>query len=166
MKLLHFGACVVIATASAVSVAAADALRIEAVMTPKDQIKLDFADGSRHFMLMVKREGRAAGTGPLAGAAVTEFGVHDIVPGVGGDPRGYLVFADTAGDIAYVKWQVRAIFVPGPDGKPALLDNGFWEISGGTGRFTGMKGGGTLNIKPAGPTDRRFILDGEVHAAK
>jgi len=29
------------------------------------------------------------------------------------------------GDVAYVKWQVWAVFVPGPEGKPILLDNGF-----------------------------------------
>lgn len=26
--------------------------------------------------------------------------------------------------LAYVKWAVRAIFVPGEDGEPRLLDNG------------------------------------------
>jgi hypothetical protein len=37
-------------------------------MSPKQQMQLDFKDGS----------------GPLAGAAVTEYGVHDITPGIGG----------------------------------------------------------------------------------
>lgn len=166
MKTWSIGACVAALVTGAAFTVAAEPLKVEAVMSPKEQIKLDFADGSKHFVLMVRREGRATGTGPLGGAGVTEYGVHDIVPGVGGDPRGYLVFADAAGDTAYVKWQVRAIFVPGPDGKPTLLDNGFWEIASGTGKFAGMKGGGTLHIKPASPTDRRFILDGEVHAAK
>ena len=35
-------------------------------MTPKEKIQLDFADGSRHFVLMVRREGEAKGAGLLA----------------------------------------------------------------------------------------------------
>jgi len=136
-------------------------LNIKAVMVPKEQIRLDFADGSRHFVLAVRREGRAEGSGALAGAEVTEYGWHDIVPGVGGDPRGYLVFTASKENVAYVKWQVRAVFVPGADGKPKLLDNGFWEIVGGTGKFKGLKGAGTLHIKAVSPTDREFSLTGE-----
>ena len=144
--------------------AVADPLKVEAVMSPKDKIQLDFNDGSKHFMLMVRREGEAKGIGLLDGTKVIEYGVHDIIPGVGGDPRGYLVMTANNGDIAYIKWQVRAVFVPGPDGKPQLLDNGFWEIAGGTGSFAGAKGAGTLHIKAVSATDRKFILDGDVFA--
>jgi hypothetical protein len=84
------------------------------------------------------------------------------VPGVGGDPSGYLVFTAKDGDIAYVKWLVRAVFVPGPEGKTILLDNGVWEVVGGTGKFEGLRGAGTLHIKALSPTDRNFILDGEI----
>jgi len=135
---------------------------LSAVMTPKEQIRMEFADGSKHFLLMVKREGKAQGSGPLNGASVTEFGYHDIVPGDSGEPRGYLVFATPDGDTAYVKWQVRAVFVPGADGKPKLLDNGFWEIAGATGKLKGLKGAGTLHIKGVSPTDREFQLNGEM----
>ena len=137
-------------------------MKIEAVLTPREQIRLDFADGSEHFVLMVKREGKATGQGPLAGTAVTEYGRHDIVPGVGGDPSGYLVFTATEGDIAYVKWSMRAVFLPGPDGKPELVDNGVWEIVGGTGKFKGLKGTGMLHIHRVSPTDRNFILEGDL----
>jgi len=114
---------------------------------------------------MVRREGSAAGQGLFDGASVVEFGAHDIVPGVGGDPRGYLVVTAPDGAIAYIKWQVRAVFVPGADGKPMLLDNGFWEVAGGTGRFAGLKGAGTLHIKAVNQTDRRFILTGDLFPA-
>ena len=70
-----------------VSSAVAAPMKVEAVLTPKEQIRLDFADGSRHFVAMVKREGQATGSGPLAGTAVSEYGRHDIVPGVGGRQR-------------------------------------------------------------------------------
>jgi len=137
-------------------------LRIEAAMYSKEEMRLEFADGSKHFVLMVRREGRSTGQGALSGVSVTEYGMHDIIPGVGGDPRGYLVFTTPEGDIAYVKWQVRAVFVPGPEGKPILLDNGVWEIVGGTGKFKTLMGAGTLHIKAMTQNNRRFLLDGEL----
>ncbi|MHA1600301.1 MAG: hypothetical protein ACTSW2_05705 [Alphaproteobacteria bacterium] len=140
----------------------AEPIKIEAVLAPKEQMRLDFADGSKRFVLLVRREGTAAGSGPLDGAAVTEYGMHDITRGVDGDPRGFLEFTDAAGGKAYVKWQVRAVFVPGAEDKPKLLDYGYWELVGGTGAFAGMKGLGTLRIKAASKTDRRFILEGEL----
>lgn len=135
---------------------------LKALMVPKEQIRLDFTDGSKHFLAMVKREGKAQGSGPLSGAAVTEFGYHDIMPGDGGEPRGYLVFALPDGDTAYIKWQVRAVYVPGADGKPKLLDNGFWEVAGATGKLKGLKGAGILHIKAVSPTEREFALTGDL----
>lgn len=135
---------------------------LKALMVPKEQIRLDFTDGSKHFLAMVKREGKAQGSGPLNGAAVTEYGYHDIMPGDSGEPRGYLVFALPDGDTAYIKWQVRAVYVPGADGKPKLLDNGFWEVAGATGKLKGLKGAGTLHIKAVSPTEREFALTGDL----
>lgn len=144
------------------SLAMAEPLNVQAVMVPKEQIRLDFKDGSGHFVLMVRREGAATGTGLLNEAAISEFGRHDIVPGVSGDPSGYLVATKGEGNLAYIKWTVRAIFLPGKDGKPELNDNGFWEVLGGTGTFKGLKGAGTLHIKSVSPADRLFKLEGEM----
>ena len=158
-KLAFLAVC----TASLASgLAIADPLNIQATMVPKEQIRLDFKDGTGHFVLMVKREGQAAGTGLLDGAQIVEFGRHDILPGVSGDPSGYLVATKGEGNVAYIKWTVRAIFLPGKDGKPELHDNGFWEVVSGTGSFKGLKGAGTLHIKAANPTDRIFKLAGEL----
>lgn len=145
-----------------VSGAQAEEIALEAVMVPQEQIRLDFEDGSKHFILMVRREGKAKGSGPLGGSTVSEYGMHDIVPGLGGDPRGYLRFEAEDGSLAYIRWRVRAVFVPGADGKPQLLDNGFWEVVGGTERFAELVGAGTLHIKPVNRTDRRFILKGDL----
>jgi hypothetical protein len=158
MKAIILVACL----GATVSAAVAAPIMVEAVLTPKEQIRLDFAEGSKQFVLMSKREGKASGSGPLVGAAVTEYGLHDIVPGTSGNANGYLVFTASDGDIAYVKWLLRAVFVQGPGGKPALLDNGVWEAVGGTGKFKGLKGAGRLNIKPVSPTDRNYILEGEL----
>jgi len=164
-KLVAFALATAMAAAFAIAPAAAEAIKVEAVLAPTQKMRLNFEDGSRRFVLLVRREGTAKGSGPLDGAKVTEYGMHDITPGVAGDPRGFLEFADAEGGKAYIKWQVRAVFVSGANGKPKLLDYGFWEIVGGTGKFAGMKGVGTLRIKAASKTDRRFILEGDLVAA-
>ncbi len=161
MKNLFFVLTAGLMLATVVPSSAAE-LSVKAVMAPKEQIRLDFADSSKHFLLMVRREGKAAGTGPLAGASVTEYGYHDIIPGDSGEPRGYLVFTAQNGDLTYVKWTVRAVFVPGEDGKPKLLDNGVWEIVGATGSLKGLKGAGILHIRAVSPADREYELTGEL----
>lgn len=159
-------AAVVAATLAMGSAAMADPLNVQATMVPKEQIRLDFKDGSGHFVLMVRREGTATGTGLFSDASIVEFGRHDIIPGVSGDPSGYLVATKGEGNVAYIKWTVRAIFLPGKDGKPELNDNGFWEVVSGTGSFKGLKGAGTLHIKSANATDRIFILNGNLAPAQ
>jgi len=151
---------------AAITLVNAAPVKIESVVSPKELIRLDFADGSKHFVAMMRREGKATGQGVLSGAAVTEYGMHDIQPGIGGDPHGYLVFTLAEGDIAYVKWVVRGVFVTGADGKPMLLDNGVWEVVGSTGKLKGLRGAGTMHIKRVpSPLERNFILEGELISA-
>jgi hypothetical protein len=146
----------------AISVARAESVKFDALVAQKEAIRLDFADNSKHFFLLVRREGKSDGQGPLAGATVQEYGAHDIVPGVGGEPRGYLEFTKPDGDKAYIKWTIQAVFVPGPDSKPKLLDNGVWQVVGGTGKLAKLKGAGTFHLIPTGATERRFVLEGEL----
>lgn len=146
------------------TLAAAEPVKVEAVLSPTDSIRMDFQDGSKHFVLMVRREGQASGEGAFDGAKVVEHGWHDVSPPMGGDPLGYLEITTPEGDIAYLKWSVRAVFMQG-DGKPELLDYGVWELVSGTGKFENMRGLGTLVIKAAGETERSFTLEGEVRPA-
>jgi hypothetical protein len=144
------------------SLARAEPAKFDALVAQKEAIRLDFADSSKRFFLMVLREGKSEGNGPLAGASVREYGVHDVVPGVGGEPHGYLEFVTTDGSKAYVKWLIQAVFVPGPEGKPKLLDNGVWQVIGGTGKLEKLKGAGTFRLRFPGPSDRRFMMEGEL----
>lgn len=146
----------------AASLVQAEPVKFEALVAQKEAIRLDFADASKRFFLMVRREGNSEGQGPLAGAAVQEYGVHDVVPGVGGEPHGYLEFANSDGSKAYIEWSIQAVFVPGPDGKPKLLDNGVWKVAGGTGTLENLRGGGSFRLQFPGPTDRRFVMEGEL----
>jgi hypothetical protein len=161
---IHVAKLVVIAVIGAgmTSFAGAEPVKFDALVTQKEAIRLDFADASKHFFLLVRREGKSEGQGALAGTAVQEYGAHDIVPGVGGEPHGYLEFTKGDGDKAYIKWTIQAVFVPGPDGKPKLLDNGVWQVVGGTGKLEKLKGAGTFHLVPTGPTERRFVMEGEL----
>lgn len=141
--------------------AVAEPFSIKAVMVPKEQIRYDFPTPDKHFLLMVRREGNVAGTTLFDGTQGVEYGWHDLVPGVGGNPRGYYILIQKNGDNAVIEWSVQATFIPGPDGKPKLLDNGVWRFIGGTGGLSGIQGAGTMNIKAVSPTDREFSFAGE-----
>jgi len=148
-------------TVAAASVNAAP-VKFEAVIAPKAESKLAFADGSKRYLLATQREGTVAGEGPLAGATMLEWGVHDVTPGSGAHGNGYLVFTTAEGDIAYLKYQFRALQVPVAAGERRILINGNWEVVGGTGKFKGLRGGGTVHIKRPSPKERQWILEGEL----
>lgn len=150
-------ATALLACANAASLAAP--MKIEAVITPKADSKLEFADGSKRFVVAAQRVGKAAGTGPLAGATMVEWGMHDVNPAEGAHANGYLIFTVANGDIAYLKYQFRAVPVPGPDGKPRFVANGIWETAGGTGKLKGLRGIGTVQFNPK---ERRFTLEGDL----
>ena len=137
-------------------------MKVEAVISPKADSRMDFADGSKRFLVAAQREGKATGNGPLAGTTMLEWGMHDVNPATGANATGYLVFTTAEGDVAYIKYQFRGVPVPGPDGKPRFLANGNWETAGGTGKLKGLRGAGALQFIPA---ERRFVLDGDAVAA-
>jgi len=137
-------------------------VKVEAVISPKAESKLEFADGSKRYLLATQREGKATGNGPLAGATMLEWGMHDVTPGIGALGNGYLVYTTNEGDVAYLKYQIRGIPVPGPDGKPRNLINGFWEVSASTGKLKGLRGAGTVHINTVSPKERQWILEGDL----
>lgn len=156
---------VLFALALAAVPAAAQPVSVRAVMSPREEIRANLPTGKPHFVLFVKREGKATGSGFLAGAELTEYGMHDIRPGVDGTPRGYLVAKLPSGDEAVIQWEVQATFIPGPDGRPRLLDNGVWRLVGGTGALATARGAGILHIRAVSERDREFQLDGEAAVA-
>lgn len=148
---------VVAALGSAAAIAAP--MKIEAVLAPKADARMDFADGSKRYVLAAQREGKASGSGPLAGATVAEWGFHDVDPASGANAHGYLVFTGVEGDLAYVRYAFRAVPVPGADGKPRFVANGHWEAVGGTGKLKDLRGAGSVQIHPA---QRRWVLEGDL----
>ena len=137
-------------------------VRVEALIATKSETKLEFADGSKRYILAIQREGKATGSAPLAGATMLEWGTHDVVPGVSVNGSGYLVFTAAEGDIAYLKYPFRAIPMPGPDGKPRNLVNGSWEVVGSTGKLKQLQGAGVVRVNVISPNERLWILEGEL----
>jgi hypothetical protein len=150
------GAMLIVASA-----AQAEPVKFDALVAHKDGIRLDFADASKRIVMFVRREGKTEGQGPLAGASVQEYGIHDIVPNVGGEPGGYLAFATEDGSKAYIKWTIQAVFVPGAEGKPKLLNTGVWRVVGATGKLEKLKGAGSLHLRFPSANERRFVMEGE-----
>ena len=141
---------------------AAEPMTLDVVLSPKDEIRLDFKDGSEHFVLLTEREGQATAGSIFVDAKVVEYGMHDVTRGKGGKASGYLEATTTGGDIAYFRWRLRAFFVVGADGKAQVIDNGYWELAGGTGQFAAMRGVGTLLLEFVSKTNRRYLLDGDI----
>jgi hypothetical protein len=155
---------IVLAAATAAALvggtAVADRVSVEVLVEPQEQMKFEFEDGSKHFILAVRRTGTAEGSGVFAGATITEIGWHDVTPPVSGAPQGYLQVNAENGDVAVLRWWVKATFMKGEEGL-ALFNHGVWELVRGTGQFADKRGVGTVVIKPrGGPT--LFILEGEV----
>jgi hypothetical protein len=42
------------------------------------------------------------------------------------------------------------------------LDNGVWQVVGGTGKLEKLKGAGTFHLIPIAATERRFVMEGEL----
>jgi hypothetical protein len=148
---------------AAAGVANAEHVRFDAVVASKGDVSLEFADGSQHVVRLVQREGPTKGEGPLRGATLLEWGMHDMNPGKGvADGTGYLVATGSAGDIAYLKYQWRAIMARGQDGKPMPLLGGQWEVVGATGKFKGLTGLGTLRIEVLEGTRRHWMFEGDL----
>lgn len=140
----------------------AEPVKIEAVLSVKAESKLEFADGTKRYLSATQREGKAFGNGPLVGATMLEWGTHDVIPGIGANGNGYLVFTMPEGEVAYLKYQFRALPVAGPGGKRQNLINGFWEVVGSSGKLKGLQGAGTLHVNTVSPKERHWILEGDL----
>jgi len=138
---------------------------LDAVVSTKEDITLAFKDDDRHLVTLLRREGGADGSGVFEGAQVVEYGMHDVTSGDDAEASGYIEATTTGGDIAYFRWRLRAFFVAGPDGKAKLINNGYWELAGGTGQFATMRGVGTMKIEFVNKTDRRYVFEGDISPA-
>ena len=94
-----------------------------------------------------------------------EYGLHEITVGEGGNASGYFEATTVGGDVAYLKWALRAFYVAGSGDKPRIVNSGYWELASGTGQFANMRGVGTMLLEFVSKTERRFVLEGEISTA-
>lgn len=144
------------------SLAHAEAMKLDALLTTSESISLAFKNDSRRFVTLLKREGVVSANGVFEGAKMVEYGMHDVTSGDAAEAAGYLEVTTTGGDTAYFKWQLRAAFVKGSDGKLGVVNGGTWEIIGGTGQFDDKRGVGLMQIEFPSKTERRYILEGNI----
>ncbi|EKF7416845.1 TPA: hypothetical protein MXR76_006387 [Pseudomonas aeruginosa] len=141
----------------------AEPVKLEATIASKGDVSLEFADGSQHVVRLVQREGQLKGSGPLDGASMLEWGMHDMTLAQGSaDGSGYLVITKSPTDIAYLKFVWRARMSTGDNGQPLPLLAGHWEVVGATGTLKGLSGLGTLRIHVLKGSDRHWVMDGEL----
>ena len=81
-------ALIAVLVAGAASTVRAETSKFNALVAQKEALRLDFTDGSKHFFLLVHREGKPEGQGPLAGATANEYGAHDAISSYA-DVRGF-----------------------------------------------------------------------------
>lgn len=142
--------------------AQAEPVSVSGTLSTKEQIKLDFRDGTGHFFSMSRREGTMKGKGLLNDTKALDYAVHDIWPGLGGPTNGYLVLSSSDNDIAYVSWSAQANFVKADNGKVIPVNKGTWTLMSGIGKFRGFKGTGEILITFAENNDRSFLLEGDI----
>ena len=70
--------------------AEAEPMTLDVVLSPKDNLRLDFKNNEQHFLDLTQREGVAAGDGVFADARVVDYGMNDVTVGDGGRASGYL----------------------------------------------------------------------------
>ncbi|WP_125483118.1 hypothetical protein [Caballeronia choica] len=132
---------------------------------PNEYTKLLFSDGSNRYVALVRRSGTVAGPGLFAGATVQDWGLHVVTtkPEVSGKGSGYLEIATAKSDVVYLRTELRSMMFPEIDGKSDSVFVGTWEVVGAAGRFSGLEGAGTLQVKSVSEFERQWILTGNVN---
>src|SRR5215470_4923268 len=123
---------------------------------PDIQQKVDIPDHPGHSLSI--SQFKCTWTKPLEVAGVqskdgVDSGAGDI-HGDKGTSHGYYVDAMANGDKAFVHWQ-------GTDSMKDGTSEGKWTYTGGTGKFKGLKGGGTYKGKTAQDGTISFDVEGE-----
>jgi hypothetical protein len=123
---------------------------------PDIQQKVDVPDHPGHTLSI--SQFKCTWTKPMEVAGVqNKDGVDSGVAefhGISGMSHGYYVDSMANGDKAFVRWQ-------GTDSMKDGTSEGKWSYAGGTGKFKGIKGGGTYKGKYAQDGSVSFDVEGE-----
>ena len=153
LRIVLVGLCVLVAT----MLAAQDKVSGSAQCAKPDiQQKVDVPDHPGHSVSVAQY--KCSWTKPMEVAGVQnkdgiDTGVSDT-HGNNGHSHGYYVDNMANGDKAFVRWE-------GTDSMKDGIAEGKWSYAGGTGKFKGIKGGGTYKGKYAEDGGFTVDVDGE-----
>jgi hypothetical protein len=117
-------------------------------------------DKPGHEVTMVRRMDTLTYSDPLfASGQATVVAVTDYVGG-NGPHRGYFAISHPNGDKTFTSYEGATTATPQPSGTPKVTFEGKWQLTGGTGKFEGITGGGTYKggLTSAGPA---YELEGQ-----
>jgi hypothetical protein len=117
-------------------------------------------DKPGHEVTMVRRMDTLTYSDPLfASGQATVVAVTDYVAG-NGPHRGYFAISHPNGDKTFTSYEGATTATPQPSGTPKVTFEGKWQLTGGTGKFEGITGGGTYKggLTSAGPA---YELEGQ-----
>ncbi len=128
---------------------------------PDVQQKADVPDHAGHMLTLAQM--KCTWTKPLEVDGVQDKdGVDSAVGDVRGSmgtSHGYYIDTMANGDKTFVRWQ-------GTDNMKDGTSEGKWSYAGGTGKFKGLKGGGTYKGKTAQDGTVSFDVEGEYTLVK
>jgi hypothetical protein len=117
------------------------------------ETKMRLADKAGHELNMVRRLDTLSYSDPVLGSGqAIVLSTNDVIAGSGTN-RGYFEIAHPTGDKTFTSFEGTVTATPKPGGPPEVTFEGKWSYVGGTGKFTGITGGGTYKggLTPAGP---------------
>lgn len=117
-------------------------------------------DHEGHVMMVARVRGGQQSPDPLWNdATIVYSAVLDLVAG-SGDQRGYFVNTHADGDRDWGTF-AGAVTTVGSE----LHCNGTWEYTGGSGRYEGIRGHGTFNMRLTSPETVETTWDGAYELA-
>jgi len=131
-------------------------------LTYTHQQSVEVADGPGHLLMVGEAKGTNVNSGPtdyMADGQVTNVDMGDLVQG-NGPHQGYFTVSDKRGS-ATSRWRGKVSTTLGPQRAPRTAFSGTWTYVSGTGKYLGIRGGGTYRGHFSSPTEYTVEWKGE-----
>ena len=119
------------------------------------QAMVSLQDTQNHEMNLIEVTGPQSSSDPLwSDATVSYWGAADLIAGTG-TQTGYFINRHPNGDIDRGTFEGKITTAAG-----VTTMEGSWRYSGGTGKFSGISGGGTYKGRITSPTEVQVTWEG------
>jgi hypothetical protein len=130
-----------------------DAIQSRVVMAP--------GDNPQHEVTLTSRRDVWQSADPDWNNIQTHHVIYADVTDGTGTTRGNVVQVRPNGDKTFTAFEGMVKTVTKPDGSRAVMTEGKWWLTGGTGKFTGITGGGTYKGTPGAAPAVEYEVEGE-----